>query len=331
MLERPKTQKLDKLEEEYGFKDLETSRVLKLRRLFIKYSKVPIGVTDNTDGVFSYMLDLYDKHFNTKQKYRSFLEQEIRNSTENRSFHNFKEEVVNKVKELGVMERINELDMESMKVELSPLVNNCGKTLDNQRLHGKKLISVDMRQANYNTLRNYSDGQMKEELYEDWVLQFEEGHLFRKDKPVRQAIFGVLNPKRVYDLQRINNIKLVNKVAELVGEEIEVYILGSDEVVFVYTDKVYDILTKHLTKIGEELGHHFTLDMFNYKFLGRKKFGFVKEFVDVEGNDLGIKFTFINKNYFAQAYKHYMGYEVNEKDLTIEMDGEVLTFKYLAQ
>lgn len=323
----PKTQPLDKIEEMYKLENMEVGRLLKLRREFIKKSKVPIAVTDNSDGVFSYMLDLYDNHFKSKQKYKQFLEEELKLREDKVSFHNFKDSVINRVINLGILEDINELNMEEYEVKLNSEVKNLGKTLDNQNLNNERLISIDMKQANFNTIKKFSKGKVKEECYEDWVSDLVDAEHFKYRKDVRQVIFGNINPKRVTKLQKNNIFKFVNLVQETLMKPMEVYVLNSDEVIFYYTPELNKLLDNKLKQLSEELGYPLTKEVFDYKYLGRKNFGYVKEIL--EGDKVKeLKFTHVNKMYFAQAYKTYLGEEINDKDLMFELNKEVVKFQY---
>lgn len=328
---------LDKLEEKYKLKD-SCDSLRKTRKGFIKKTNIPIPVYDNSKGEFTYFLDLYDKLFNAREEYERYLKTSKRGSVGRQELLNT---IIKDVKSSEVYSTLNNLDMTQSKINF---INENKIELRNSLLktynHNKRFISLDIKQADYNTFKSLDKTQLfKEDTYEEWVSKYVTNSETNISN-LRNVLFGNLNPKRIKKVQKETMISIleylkVNSGLDM-GEGFSVILVGSDEVILEFTEEWYSYLSKHLTKIEDSINFPLKLEVYDLKYLGLEELGYVKEMIQVKednkGNlkytkeELDIEFKGTNKVYFAQAYKHYFGLEITEEDLVFSFDNRTAQF-----
>ena len=328
---------LDKLEEKYKLKD-SCDSLRKTRKGFIKKTNIPIPVYDNIKGEFTYFLDLYDKFFNAREEYERYLKTSKRGSVGRQEFLN---KIIEDVKSSEVYNTLNNLDMTQSKINF---INENKIELRSSLLktynHNKRFISLDIKQADYNTFKSLDKTQLfKEDTYEEWVSKYVTNSETNISN-LRNVLFGNLNPKRIKKVQKETMISIleylkVNSGLDM-GEGFSVILVGSDEVILEFTEEWYSYLSKHLTKIEDSINFPLKLEVYDLKYLGLEELGYVKEMIQVKednkGNlkytkeELDIEFKGTNKVYFAQAYKHYFGLEITKEDLVFSFDNRTAQF-----
>ena len=114
----------------------------------------------------------------------------------------------------------------------------CGsKGIYNMQNVGKRFISIDMRNANFQTLQKC--GVIMQETYRDFLAQFCSGFMLdyiSESKYSRQVIFGKLNPARTITVEK----NLMKSLAEHVERtllslsELKMAAFNSDEIVYCF-------------------------------------------------------------------------------------------------
>lgn len=97
---------------------------------------------------------------------------------------------------------------------------------------GKYYLSIDIKQANWLSLKKYDDPSINElgNTYQDLLLKFNMPKIFIHSKYLRQYIFGDIDPKRISRVQR-------NMIQEIVREydsQLNVEFVRNDEVIFTF-------------------------------------------------------------------------------------------------
>lgn len=118
------------------------------------------------------------------------------------------------------------------RFEDAPLPARPSRKDDRRRFHGQVWLSIDLRKANYHTLRRFDDDG---ELGQSWEALLEEQGVDRAlshSKSFRQIIFGNLNPKRS---QRLQSAIIADMLHGLIGGgqmvQDEVVFIGHDELI----------------------------------------------------------------------------------------------------
>ena len=82
----------------------------------------------------------------------------------------------------------------------------------------------------------------------------------------------------------------------------------------------YYLSTKEIKELVKPLELDLRIELFRLVSLGKKCF--VKEFLDESNQISKIEFKGVPGHLFAQAYKHYKGLPLNDKDMTFIFEGE---------
>lgn len=188
---------------------------------------------------------------------------------------------------------------------------------------GHTFISIDLKSANFNSLRWFSakmfDGY---ETFSDYLKEFTDLKYFQESKYLRQVVFGHLEPKKQVVIQK----NLMISISELISKEFDIAIgdiksVGTDElVILVDPNDAGEFVRSIESKIAysnKSLAEIIKVEAFTLASINGRKM-FVKEYLD------GSKeFKAIPHNVFLQAFKRYYGLEINQADLMFEHDGHL--------
>lgn len=97
---------------------------------------------------------------------------------------------------------------------------------------GFKYISIDIKKANYKSIKKYNLYGELPDSYDKLLDMFDVPELFKQSKSFRQFIFGNLNPKRQRRVQR----NMVEEVIKLIGNSLELHLVSHDEVIYKFED-----------------------------------------------------------------------------------------------
>lgn len=284
-----------------------------LRNRFLKESKLPIPVLDSP--YFEYFLDLYEGTLNSRSKFEAYKESVENLSNYMEMYNKFKDDVIGFIKN---HDSYSEFSNKHYDFRSVPSINLYTED------HCGKWISIDLVSANFGVLRKFDSSIVKDaDSYKSFVEMFDNGELFSESKSTRQVIFGNLNPKKLQNHQKYCLSLIVEFLNDTFGD-VEVYSLGSDELVLRYDETLFNGLNSDYVSVIEDLvGTKVKVDRF--ELLKNKEFseyGFVK--VDMDGNFLEL--VAVPKTFYAQAYKAYFGLDLTEMDLVSFHEGHVVKF-----
>ena len=214
--------------------------------------KIPIAVYDNVES-FEYELNLYEKAYGALTKWNELVKNIERyyngdNETFLSEYHNVRENIIATTLNSDIYKQFNTckdpIDMviddvdrkQHEKMQLSPMY---GKSIYNQENIGRRLISIDLRNANFQALKyiNVISG----DTYRDFLSQFCSGFMLDyiiESKYSRQVIFGKLDPKRTIAIEKF----LIKKIYYIVKDEYNymgtLLYFGSDELIFSYDESI---------------------------------------------------------------------------------------------
>jgi len=121
-------------------------------------------------------------------------------------------------------------------------------------LEGLKYFSIDLRNANWVSLKKYDSPSINElgDNYSEFLQKFDLPKVFIHSKYLRQFIFGNVNPKKIMKVQR----NLIQNVVEKYNKFLKVVGVRNDEVIFSFENfneiqEIYQSLdqTVYKTKI----------------------------------------------------------------------------------
>ena len=306
----------------------------KLKNKFVKGYNFPIHVYE--EPYFSYLLRLYNEDFGTLEKWKEFYTQFLDhfNSEEHffQKYNNLKDLAIDKIVNSDGYEKFQNLDMNDWKVD-SKEFNNRPKNIYLQNNHNELFWSIDFKKANFYTLKYFDI--IKEDTYLQFINNIEppESDLdsllpkikfFEESKQLRQVIFGHANPKRQQKIQSYFLFQLYKDLKKSLGDEIEeIYVLGSDEIIFKPNkpdgNKVQ--VNQFIEQEQDKIPYPLSVNPFLVKQLSSARNVYVKEYGD--------RFELKNvPNYFyPQYYKYYLNYEIDHNlDLVFFHDGKLAEF-----
>lgn len=296
----------------------------KLRERFCKDMNIPIKVF--VEPYFTERLDLYDTWFNTKEKWKLFLEvlSDFQTEQDYFSYYNsVKDKAINYLNSVEAMQRFMfEDDYKSWKIVNEGFPKN---DIFKESFVGRHFISIDMKKANFTSLKHYDRSIVGEkETYEDFIGMFTEYEYLKKSKYIRQVIFGNCNPKRQVSYEK----KLMDEVlSDLLT------VLSRDRVVYFSTDEIVldvthyadlDILLKYIANllITKELsGINLTSELFELDKIPNTSV-YVKKFLDEEG----LEFKCLDSFLAPFVFRKYLGQDYLESDYMFMFEGRLAKF-----
>lgn len=291
-----------------------------LRKRFVKDQSLPILILQ--DPHFDYYLDLYEEQYSARTLYE-LLEEEVgkMGSIEEflQSYNELKNNVISEVLENEAFKNFNDDRLDQYQV----LGNIPKANLYSSTNHNQNFISIDLKKANFHTLRYYDSNIVNGCLtYEGWLANFTNSEYIKKSKYIRQVIFGNLNPKKQQKIQKFVTYGLLEKLKDYVSVE-NVMSASHDEIII----KDQDNTTTKELKVELEKMYEGAFPLHIEKFTlvcqqPIKEFGFVKKYHDSDR----VEFKGVPGLFMAQAYKNYLGKEVEERDLLFYQDGYTAKF-----
>lgn len=169
----------------------------KLKERFCKDNSIQIKLFD--EPYFTSRLELYDSEFNTLSLWNDFTKNvnAFRNEEEYfEQYNKTKDAAITFITSSPIFKEFNSMDMNKYAVP-NEFRNLPGKDIYHSRNVGRTFMSIDMKKANFSSLRSFNkdvfDGAT---TYEEFISKFTNLSNIIKSKYVRQVIFGQCNCKR---------------------------------------------------------------------------------------------------------------------------------------
>lgn len=206
-----------------------------LNERFCKDCKIPIKIF--YEPYFSDRLELTDPLYNAKEKYARFLSSIVRYHSEQEYMEDY-----NQTKDAAIRfitERPQYFAFQNEKVgyfAAEPTVSVPKKDIYKSTLVGHRMVSVDMKQANFRAML-YFDTDMfgGAKTWEDFIRQFTDNEHIVQSKYIREVILGNCTVQRQIALERKLTCNLFNTLNAAENPAEPVY-LSNDEIVFDITN-----------------------------------------------------------------------------------------------
>ena len=293
-----------------------------LRKRFCSDFKLPISIF--SEPYFSYYVDLYNKEYEIDKKIvlLNKVYEGVNNNVEDFLSYSFKlsEKIKTEVINSKAYDKLNNVDFNKEFPLIADIPNRNIYISENE---GKRLISIDLKQANYNCLDFFDiKKELNAENYAQLIKKYTEYDYYVESKKIRQVIFGELNPKRQQRLQK----HVIHKYCEeLQKHGYKLSSASSDEIIIESESANIKDIKNILLKFPEKYQFYRIEEFTINKILEDKDF-YIKEIKD-EFNNTKHEFKNIPTYFFAQVYKHYKELEINEYDLMFYHDGLLSVFK----
>lgn len=167
----------------------------KIKERFCKDCNIPIKLYQ--EPYFSHRLSLYDYVYDTISKWKRFTESIQNFAYEQDYFEHYnlvKDNAINDIKAADAYQRFNKEDMQQFAVTHKGLPS---KDIFHASNNGRTFISIDMKKANFTSLRHYDKNIFKcAATWEDFISQYTDNPHIQNSKYIRQIILGNCNPKQ---------------------------------------------------------------------------------------------------------------------------------------
>ena len=247
-------------------------------------------------------------------------------------YYNVRDKIITTVVESEAFQKFNTMDMNAFAIKDRP--NITSNNIYNNDNIGEFFISIDLKKANFQTLRNIDkEIVLGADTYEDFIGKFTDLDYIKESKYTRQIIWGRCNPKRHITAEKYFITQIYKKVIEQFPYLSDKCVsLSNDEMIFKvdflrYNDKLTCFaLRSDIEKIAKEIGFDVHVEFFHLRGYNlvlkesgsiRKTF-FMKDYFCTDGK---FKLIGVPLQYHSIAYKLYKGKELNELDYHFDYEG----------
>lgn len=298
-----------------------------LKKRFCKDCNIPIAVFDNP--YFSERLETLDILNDCEFKFYKFcLELESFDSEQDyfEHYNSVKDKMITHIKNNPTYQVFNEQNIDKLDVGVNK------RNLYVEQNDGGTFVSIDMKQANFTALRQFSKSIFDNcETWEEFVGKFTDSKHMAKSKYIRQVVMGACNPKQQIKFERFLMSILCKHIMDTVDGDVNIYSLGDDEIIITIDNpnepsefssgfSLNELRVAINTCIGG-IGELVRVDMFDLHKIGNV--GWMKTYY---GDEDRVEFKCLDAEIFHQIVKHYYGVPITEDDLVFYHNGRLAKF-----
>lgn len=293
------------------------------RKLFIKDYSLPIPV--HMEPYFSYYMNLFDPLYNTKDKYKLLIDAKTILNKQQTTLKDESYRIMNAIIiEVKRNPLYNELIKET-KYDLKVLPNDVNIYGKNKKFY----ISLDIIKANFTSAKFISpELVLKCNTWEDFMRKFTPLEYFIQSKYFRQIVYGNLGIKKILSVQKYMLAELYDKIKD------HVQISGkcaSDELFIATTENDmiddYQKIMLLVNDLPENMKHIWRIAPISVEPLGTSNGHIRKTFNNLNNlDDFKIEIRNVNKDFYAQAYKYYIGEEITDSDMMAMKDEYLIKY-----
>lgn len=305
----------------------------RLRERFCKDCNIPINIFH--EPYFTDRINLYDKFYDTVDKWNIFVEELNKYSNEQDYFEHYnkvKDEAILTIKNSEAYQIFNDEDMNKCRIEHT---NISSKDIFKPSNDGKMFISIDMRQANFSSLQYYGDTIFKSmfagaSTWEDFIGLFTDNEHIINSKYIRQVVLGNCNPKRHITYEKYLMYQVLDFITQGDGYSIEdIVSFSNDEIVIDMKShecclkllKLRNILDRVLYR---EFDIPLKVELFKLHKINETN-GYYKEiYYDI--NEKEIEFKCLDNYMLPFVIRYFNGEEVTESDKVFYHEGLLAKF-----
>lgn len=207
----------------------------RLKERFCKDCNVPLRLFK--EPYFTDRLNLYDKYYNTLEKWDTFIKELEDYKCEQDYFEEYnrvKDSAISDIKESFGYKQFIEDDMNKYAVTHTDLPT---KDIFKPSNDGKLFISIDMRKANFSALKNYDSSIFdRANTWEEFIGKYTDNKHIINSKYIRQVILGNCNPRRQVTYEKYLMGGILDYIHEFFIHISNCVFFSNDEIVFDITD-----------------------------------------------------------------------------------------------
>lgn len=298
----------------------------KAKEKFCKDCNLPIKIFK--EPYFMDRLRLYDKYYGTINKWENFLKELEKYNCEQDYFEEYnriKEQAISEIKASKGYIRFNEEDMNQYRVSHENLPN---KDIFKASNHGKNFVSIDMKKANFSSLKYYDASIFSyADTWEEFIGKYTENTHIIGSKYIRQVILGNCNPKRHITYEKYLMDRVLSHLTNIVDFMNKVVFFSNDEIIIDVSDlekTKLKVMIKQITDNISSLTIPLKIELFTlYKIEGTN--GYYKE-IFYEDKESEIEFKCLDSYNLPFVIRQFMEEEVTDSDKVFYFEGRLAQF-----
>lgn len=294
----------------------------KLKERFVRDYKIPIRLY--TEPYFTERIELLDRFYDTKFKWRAFVEMITKFPSEEEYFamyNSTKEAAMDFIKSSKGFNNFNKLDMNLFAVKNKNLPS---KDIFKPTFIGKTFISIDMKKANFSSLRYYNASIFDNATtWEDFIRKFTDNDYIINSKYIREVIMGNCNPSRVITYEKFITDSVLTQLLDSGIDVNNVVFFSNDEIIIDTTDTdrsaifdiVYDVCSKAVVPLR--------IEDFSLRAVTKnsKIIGYIKVLTDDTYD-----FKCFNGQDLLLVLRTLNGEDIRDSDLVFENEGHLAKY-----
>lgn len=272
-------------------------------------NNIPIKIFE--EPYFTQRLNLLDEYYDCLSKWDLFNSELKKYPTENDFFNHY-----NKVKDDAIAFIKQKQEYKNFIETNFSLIEVKNKNLPTKSIYkteniGKRFLSIDMKKANFSSLRYYDYHIFGgASTWEKFISNFTDNQHIINSKHIRQVILGNCCAKKQIQFETLlmdelthSLIKYTPKLGELI------VFFSNDEVVFDISEWSFvdDLIKEAVKDYTSTMAIPFRVKVFTLQQIGKE--GYLREF-----DDSSVDFKCVDANYVPFVIRRLRGEEVTEDD-----------------
>lgn len=288
----------------------------KLKERFVRDCKIPIRLYD--EPYFTERLELLDKYYNTLEKWKAFCEEVEKFSNEEEYFNMYnttKESAMYFIKNSQGFDNFNKLNMNQFAIKNKNLPS---KDIFKPSNIGKQFISLDMKKANFSSLKAYDPTIFDNaKTWEDFIRKFTDSEYIINSKYIREVIMGNCNPSRVITYEKHITDNILTKLVE-VGINIEDIVFFSNDEIIIGINSDPFVILDHIDEVLPNIEVPIRVEWFKLSAVKKnnKIIGYIKNL----SNDT-YDFKCFNNQDLLLVMRQLQHEDIRSSDLVFENEG----------
>lgn len=283
-----------------------------LKKHFCKNYNIPIKIF--YEPYFSERCILFNEYFGIEEKLREYVTDVLLHDNEQAFFaedNEIMQSVIDYLKSNPDMVLFSEKeDMNKFAVP-ERYRNLPSKDVWRDSCVGKTFMSIDLKKANFQALRHYSDKIFDDsDTWEDFIGKFTDMQSKINSKHLRQVIFGSVNPKRQITYEKYLMCKILDEICMEFSFD-NIYSLSNDEII-INAENIFVSQITYIRNQIKSLGFNCHINVFSVAKLGKDMYE--QMFIEEISDDSRIKFKKVNHLMMPFVIRKINGEEPTESD-----------------
>lgn len=295
---------------------------VQLRKRFCKDFNLPIAIFESP--YFEDRLNTIDKLFNCVELYDLFLEEVDRFNTEEEYFAEYnavKDRAISYIQSHSKYAEFSDSYVPKSPVQFPKMELYSDKNCD------KVFFSIDMRKANFSTLRLLFPEIVDNcDCWEDFIGKFTDLQHLKSSKYIRQVILGACNPKKQTQWEKylmegiaMSIDKRISNLCHIVSVSTDEILVESDSNCSMSACSMLSVIEQQCPDIAD------FVRVSKFKLQKLSGFGWVKKFIHQSSTD-GItdeyEFKCVEAEKFHILVELYNGGNISDDDLVFMHNGK---------